>query len=66
MSTSKTDSEYVGAAKMMYGDEGSIEVDDDAPVSRCEKGAYVQAWVFVYDSDVDELRRPVKPVAACH
>lgn len=48
--------DMVAAARAQYGDEGRIEVDDSARVSRAEGnhegGAYVQAWVWVEDSDV--------------
>ena len=44
------------AAIRLYYDEGTLEVDDGALLSRAkgnpDKGAYVQAWVWVYDSDV--------------
>lgn len=51
---------YVEAAQEKYGDEGRIEVDDIAVVSQAPrretgdgaKGAYVMAWVWVYDRDV--------------
>lgn len=47
---------YRAAAKRLWGDVGSIEIDDDAKVSRAddsdaEPGAYVQAWVWVDDDD---------------
>ena len=43
----------VAAAKEQYGDEGRIEVDDGAVVSRGKgaDGAYVAAWVWVEDSE---------------
>jgi hypothetical protein len=36
-------------AAEMYGEEGGVEIDEDAPVSVNEEGegAYVQAWVWV-------------------
>lgn len=40
--------EYIEAARLIYADEGVIEIDDSAKVSRGEdNGAYVQAWVWV-------------------
>ena len=46
--------QYRAAAKGRWNDEGLIEVDDKAPVSRSEDGgAYVQAWVWV---DYEEAR----------
>jgi chaperonin cofactor prefoldin len=35
------------------GDE-NVEVDDDAAVSKGDGGVYVEAWVWVSDSQVDE------------
>jgi hypothetical protein len=44
---------YVEAAQEKYEDEGTCEIDDNATVSISEDGgAYVQAWVWVYDSEV--------------
>ena len=46
-----TDQEYIELARAQYESEGSIEIDDGAPVSRgMDPGAYVQAWVWVYDT----------------
>ena len=50
-----TDQLYREMAKEQYHVDGEIEIDPDAPVSRCdcdncvkhEDGAYVQAWVWV-------------------
>lgn len=36
--------------------EGDLEIDDDAPVSRTEVGAYVQAWVWVDASEIAPLK----------
>ena len=53
-----TDEQYREAARLFYG--GDVEIDADAEVSRPEspvdptKGAYVQAWVWVDDIDVEE------------
>lgn len=46
----------VNAARRLYGDEGRIEIDDGAQISRTndEQGQYIQAWVWVPD---DEMRR---------
>ena len=43
--------EYVAAAKALYHEEGILEIDHGAQVSRSVEGAYVQAWVWVSDSD---------------
>lgn len=50
MSKPMSDIEFVEAAKVQYQRDGEIEVDDGAIVSRgSDKGAYVAAWVWVYD-----------------
>ena len=39
-------------AKEMYQQEGEIEVDNDALISRGDdEGAYVEAWVWVPDDE---------------
>lgn len=46
-------------AKDTYHDEGSVEVDDNAPLSHGDDGgAYVQAWVWVDAADLDEAHQP--------
>lgn len=54
----------IEAARRLYEREGEIEIDDGAKVSRADDnpdaGAYVQAWVWVYDQDA-RLRRSVTP-----
>lgn len=48
-----SDEDYVAAACDKYHREGEVEIDAGALVSRGEDpGAYVQAWVWVYDEDV--------------
>ena len=45
---------YIEAARANYGDEGRIEIDDNAKLSRgSDSGAYVQAWVWVDDADLE-------------
>ena len=47
---------YRDAAEFEYGEGGRIEIDSDATVSiSSDGGAYVQAWVFVYDDQVEGL-----------
>lgn len=47
-----TDKQFIEAARRMYQRDGEIEVDDNAKLSRGDDpGCYVQAWVWVYDSD---------------
>lgn len=44
----KTDAWFRTRAKELHQEEGQIEVDDNARVSRGhDDGAYVQAWVWV-------------------
>jgi hypothetical protein len=51
----KNMNEYREAAKRIYGKDGAIEIDQNAPVSEgSDEGAYVQAWVWVYAEDVPE------------
>ncbi len=53
-------------AKERYHDEGFIEIDDNAPVSRGEDnpdgGAYVQAWIWIADppQDIDEADEAIE------
>ena len=46
------DADYRDAANAIHHDEGLMEIDPDAAVSRTEgePGAYVQAWVWVDDN----------------
>lgn len=54
-----SEEQYVAAARRIYGREGEIEIDDKAPCSYTKgnpsKGRYVQAWVWVYDEDVNNM-----------
>ena len=43
---------YAKTAVEIYGEEGSIEIDDKVVVSKSENGRYVMAWVFVSDEAV--------------
>lgn len=44
---------YVKAAQRIHTDEGTLEIDDNALVSNGDdSGAYVSAWVWVYDDQV--------------
>lgn len=50
--TTPTDTQMIAAARALYQNEGEIEIDDNAVISRGdEPGAYVQAWVWVCDDD---------------
>ena len=47
--------QYRKAAKTRYHVEGEVEIDPKAPVSRVYRnGAYVQAWVWVYNEDATD------------
>ena len=51
-----TNERYVQAARAQCSD-GELEVDENAVVSRgSDKGAYVQAWIWVDDPDADKFR----------
>ena len=44
---------YRIAAKRMFEDEGTLEIDDNAIVSAgSDPGAYVEAWVWVPDEEI--------------
>ena len=48
-----TDEQYRAAAKRIHEEEGTVEIDSNAIVGFSgDGGAYVQAWVWVYDDDV--------------
>lgn len=52
--TGPTDAHYRAAAIVIYAEEGKIEIDEDAEVSRGDDpGAYVQAWLWVPSSKVE-------------
>jgi hypothetical protein len=55
---------YRREARRVWHREGVIEIDETAPISRAagnpDKGAYVQAWVWVDDDTtlwVDDAKR---------
>lgn len=50
-----SDEELVQAARWQHQDDGVLEVDDNAVVSRgAVDGAYVQAWVWVQCKQPEE------------
>lgn len=50
---------YVAAAAELHGRDGECEVDANARVSMGDDpGAYVQAWVWVYDRDMTKHLPP--------
>jgi hypothetical protein len=51
----RSNSQYRAAARRDHHKDGECEVDENALISKGEDGgAYVQAWVWVDDSDCDE------------
>lgn len=57
---------YIEQAQKEYGREGECEIDDDACVSQSDDGgAYVQAWVWVYDKCCPECDEPVRFGEVC-
>jgi hypothetical protein len=57
--TAATVEAYRDAAHRIWHDDGRIEIDDSPEISRgCDSGAYVQAWVWVYDSDLEAPAGP--------
>lgn len=50
--STELDDKYRAAAWDKYHRDGELEIDDNAKVSKGEDpGAYVQAWVWVYDNE---------------
>jgi hypothetical protein len=43
----RTDEQYRREARRLYAQPGTVEIDDEAVVSRGNGGAYVAAWVWV-------------------
>ena len=56
---SVSDRRYIETAIDIHHKDGELEIDEiSAIVSTSEDpGAYVQAWVWVYDTDVKEFRK---------
>jgi hypothetical protein len=49
-----TQAAYRAAAQASWHRDGEIEIDDDAKISRgSDHGAYVQAWVWVANDDLE-------------
>ena len=47
-----TAEQYREAASRLYEEEGKIEIDSNAAISKGDDpGSYVQAWVWVYDEE---------------
>lgn len=43
---------YVAVAKRNFASEGEIEIDDCTVISEGESGAYVMAWLYVSNEDL--------------
>lgn len=50
---------YRTAARFHHHRGGELEVDDGAAVSLSDGGAYVAAWVWVSDADLDGVEKAV-------
>ena len=48
-----TEQQFRSAALEQYEQEHYVIFDDNAQVNKLETGAYVQAWVWVDDSEQD-------------
>ena len=48
-----TCTKYRAAAKECFHQDGELEIDDNAKVSLSDGGAYVAAWVWISDSEVE-------------
>lgn len=46
------DAGWIAMAQERYQDYGSIEIDDDAILSKSDEGAYVMAWVWISNEDM--------------
>jgi hypothetical protein len=55
---SKRQTKLFDAAKDQWDKDGECEIDDDAVVSTSKEGAYVQAWVWVYNPSQQKLTVP--------
>jgi hypothetical protein len=44
---------YRNYAREHVHDEGELEVDDDAAVNLSEGGAYIQAWVWIGEEELN-------------
>jgi hypothetical protein len=59
MANKISDARYREAAHRLHHDEGSCEVDENAKISRGDDpGAYVQAWVWVHNTDTKRKLTP--------
>lgn len=49
-----SDNRYRAAAQFLHHNEGTVEIDDQAPASwGNDGGAYVQAWIWISDDAVE-------------
>lgn len=56
--TRPTEAQIIKAARALYHKDGEIEIDDHPIVSSGgDRGSYVAAWVWIYDTDA-EMNKP--------
>lgn len=50
-----TNEQYIKAARRLFEEEGTLEIDDSPTVSRGDDpGAYVQYWCWVPDDEASQ------------
>jgi hypothetical protein len=57
--TKPTEDQFRNAAQRLHHDEGTLEIDDTAPVSSSEhdqSGAYVQAWIWITSEEASPAK----------
>lgn len=63
-----TNQQMIAAARQLHQEDGHLEIDDNAVVSRSEdneaEGAYVQAWLWIDDEEAWECAQQAEPQAA--
>lgn len=46
---------WIEKAREYYQEEGNIEIDNNAEISKSDEGAYVQAWVWVPNEEEETI-----------
>ena len=46
---------WIKKAREQYQDGGSIEIDNNAEISKSDEGAYVQAWVWLPNEEEETI-----------
>ena len=44
---------WISTAKVLHNDPGVLEIDDDAKISKSEGGAWVSAWVWIPNAELN-------------